>query len=160
MRIHSIPFHLPDLLSVTIQRRERIITCFVGSCLVPAVFSPRTVCTERTGHKVVAERGLLRRKKVEDLVVHGVPLCLGFILDDCISDRPSLPFQPRRDHSLIELRQGLLDHPLIHGHLWRAHLRLVESRTDSLPVVRALFSSHGRWRRARSRVIESRSGFC
>ena len=53
--------------------------------------SPRTVCTERTGHKVVAERGLLQRKKEEDLVVHRVPLCLGFIMDDCgelISDGP------------------------------------------------------------------------
>ena len=68
---------------------------------------------------MVAERGLLQRKKEEDLVVHRVPLCLGFIMDDCgelISDRPNLPLQPRRVHSLIELRQGLVgfeDHPLI-----------------------------------------------
>ena len=55
--------HLLDLLSVSIQKRKNQY-CFVGSCLVPTVFSSRTDYTERTNYK--PQRGseaLVARRK-------------------------------------------------------------------------------------------------
>ena len=62
------------LLSETIQEKRKIVTVFVGSCLVSVHSIPsRTVYTERTYSHPQSGSGACGLLKEEDLVVHKIP---------------------------------------------------------------------------------------